>query len=181
VAIQGEAGSFSHVAALALCGDLLALVPCRTFEALFHAVASRRSERGVIPVENSLTGPVGRNAELIGAHGLEVVGQIRLRVRLCLIVRPGTAFAAVRRVASHPVALAQCRRFFARHGRLVAVPGYDTAGAVRDLMTGCRAADAAIGPSFAATLYGAHVLEDGLEDDGTSYTRFLAVTRRAAS
>src|SRR3989449_1993942 len=54
----------------------------------------------------------------------------------CLIARPGTERAAIRRVASHPVALAQCRRFFATHPDVAPVPAYDTAGSVRDLMAG---------------------------------------------
>jgi len=167
VAIQGEAGSFSHAAALQALGPGIRLVPCPSFEELFRAVDAGDAARGAVPIENSLAGSVHENYDLLGAHALHVVGETQVRVRHCLIARPGTERAAIRRVASHPVALAQCRRFF-------------TAGSVRDLMAGRVAADAAIASSLAAELYGAQVLEEGLEDHAENYTRFLVVAREPA-
>src|SRR3989449_3488943 len=135
---------------------------------------------------NSLAGSVHENYDLLGAHALHVVAETQVRVRHCLIARPGTERTAIRRVASHPVALAQCRRFFAEHPDVVPVPAYDTAGSVRDLMAGRPAADArlaadaAIASSLAAELYGATVLQEGLEDHAENYTRFLVVAREPA-
>ncbi|MGH7529495.1 MAG: prephenate dehydratase [Gemmatimonadales bacterium] len=181
VAIQGEAGSFSHAAALETHGPELRLVACPTFEELFRAVEGGEAARGVVPIENSLAGSVHENYDLLGAHTLHVVAETRLRIQHCLIVRPGTALSEVRRVASHPVALAQCRRFFLTHPDLVAVAAYDTAGSVRDLMIGGGAADAAIASRLAARLYRAAVLAEGLEDHAENYTRFLVVAREPAA
>src|SRR2546427_10849659 len=142
VAIQGEAGSFSHAAALQALGPDIRLVRCPSFEELFRAVEQGDRARGAVPSENSLAGSVHENYDLLGSHALHVVAETQVRVRHCLIPRPGTALTAIRRVASHPVALAQCRRFFATHRDVVAVPAYDTAGSVRDLMAGRPAADA---------------------------------------
>src|SRR2546428_2418933 len=136
VAIQGEAGSFSHAAALQALGPDIRLVPCPTFEELFRAVEQGDAARGAVPIENSLAGSVHENYGLLGSHALRVVAETRVRVRRCLIPRPGTALTAIRRVASHPVALAQCRKFFATHPNVVAVPAYDTAGSGRDPMAG---------------------------------------------
>src|SRR3989449_2521647 len=136
VAIQGEAGSFSHAAALEALGQEGRLVPCRGFTELFRAVEAGEAGRGVVPIENSLAGSVHEAYDALGAHALHVVGETQVRVRHCLIVRPGTTMAQIRRVASHPVALAQCRTFFASHPGLTPVPAYDTAGSVRDLMAG---------------------------------------------
>jgi prephenate dehydratase len=180
VAIQGEAGSFSHAAALQALGQGIRLVPCPSFEELFRSVAARDAARGVVPIENSLAGSVHENYDLLGAHALHVVAETQVRVRHCLIARPGTALATIRRVASHPVALAQCRRFFADHPDVVPLPAYDTAGSVRDLMAGRPAADAAIASALAAELYGASVLQEGLEDHAENYTRFLVVAREPA-
>src|SRR6266700_2298356 len=152
VAIQGEAGSFSHAAALQALGPDIRLVPCPSFDELFRAVEAGDAARGAVPIENSLAGSVHENYDLLGAHTLHVVAETQVRVRHCLIARPGTERAAIRRVASHPVALAQCRRFFATHPDVVPVPAYDTAGSVRDLMAGRVAADAAIASSLAVTL-----------------------------
>ncbi len=180
VAIQGEAGSFSHAAALEALGSGLRLVPCGTFEELFRAVETNAADRGIVPIENTLAGSVHQNYDLLSAHALHVVAETELRIRHCLIARRGAALSDVVRVASHPVALAQCRRFFLEHPRLVAVPAYDTAGSVRDLMAGKDGADAAIASVLAAELYGAAVLREGLEDHAENYTRFLIVAREPA-
>src|SRR5258707_10710273 len=136
VAIQGEAGSFSHAAALQALGPDIRLVPCPSFRELFLAVEQGDAARGAVPIENSLAGSVHENYDLLGAHALHVVGETQVRVRHCLIAHPGTEQAAIRRVASHPVALAQCRKFFASHPDVVPVPAYDTAGGRRGPMAG---------------------------------------------
>lgn len=177
VAIQGEAGSFSHAAAVETYGPGIRLVPCATFVDLFRSVETGQAGRGVVPIENTLAGSVHENYDLLSAHALHVVAEAELRIRHCLIAAPQISRRDVRRVASHPVALAQCRRFFMRHPELVAVPAYDTAGSVRDLMAGKVHAEAAIASRLAASLYGATVLEEGLEDNAENYTRFLMVTR----
>ena len=180
VAIQGEAGSFSHAAALEALGPDLRLVPCGSFAELFRAVAAGDAARGVVPIENSLAGSVHENYDLLGRHPLHVVAETQVRVRHCLIARPGTTPRAVRRVASHPVALAQCRNFFAAHPEVVPVAAYDTAGSVRELMARRLDADAAIASALAAELYGAVVLQHGLEDHAENHTRFLVIGREPA-
>jgi prephenate dehydratase len=177
VAIQGEAGSFSHAAAWEALGPDVRLVPCPTFEELFRAVEGGQAARGVVPIENSLAGSVYEAYDALGAHALHVVAETQVRVRHCLVVRPGTKLDALRRVASHPVALAQCRRFFADHPNVAPIPAYDTAGSVRDLLAGRLEADAAIGSALAAQLYGGEILLEGIEDHPKNYTRFLVVAR----
>lgn len=180
VAIQGEAGSFSHAAALETHGPALELVPCPTFVDLFRAVENGSATSGIVPIENTLAGSVHENYDLLSAHELHVVSETELRIRHCLIAPPRTTLPDIRRVASHPVALAQCRQFFVQHPHVVPVPAYDTAGSVRDVMSGRAAADAAIASKLAAELYGADVLVEGLEDHAENYTRFLVVAREPA-
>ena len=181
VAIPGELGSFSHAAALVAHGSEIRLVPCADFPELFQTVTEGKAEHGVVPIENSLTGSIHENYDLLRAHSLCVVGETKIRVRHCLIARPGTTLEQLSRVASHPVALAQCRKFFAVHPMITPVPAYDTAGSVRDLMDYRVAADAAIASDLAARLYGGSVLQEGLEDDPANFTRFLLVSRPPAA
>ena len=181
VAIPGELGSFSHAAALAAHQSEIRLVPCVDFPELFQTVVAGHADRGVVPIENSLTGSIHENYDLLRAHSLCIVDETEIRVRHCLIARPGTTLQQVRRVASHPVALAQCRRFFADHSGVVAVPAYDTAGSVRDLMNDRVDADAAIASDLAAQLYAGSILCRGIEDHPANYTRFLVVARDPAS
>jgi prephenate dehydratase len=177
VAIQGEKGAFSHEAARQTLGDDVEVVPCETFDALFEAVARGAADRAVVPIENSLHGSIHENYDRLSARDLHIVGELPLRVRQCLIARPGSSLASLRKVASHPVALAQCRRFFEDHPQLEAVVAYDTAGSVRDLMRDGAATSAAIGSALAAELYGGQVLIQGIEDDPQNYTRFLVLAR----
>ena len=176
VAIQGEAGAFSHAAAQQLLGLEIELHPCRTFDEAFEAVLGHDVDRAVIPVENSLAGPVVESLDLLWSTGLRVVGETRVRIRLCLSTTPGVRIEDVRTVASHPVALKQCKGLFQGHPLMQSVVVYDTAGSVRDLMLGDAGYDAAIGSLLAAQLYGAEVLDDAVEDDDRNYTRFFELT-----
>ena len=173
VAIQGEAGAFSHEAAHKLLGPDIQLVPCRTFSEAFHAVSSGEADRAVMPVENALAGPVVESLDLLWSSGLTVRGETRVRVRLCVSAPPGVALEAVRSVASHPVALKQCRNLFERNPQMEPVVVYDTAGSVKDMMEGSVAYDAAISSRLAAELYGADLLRTDVEDDHRNYTRFF--------
>jgi prephenate dehydratase len=173
VAIQGEAGAFSHEAAHKLLGPDLRLVPCRTFSEAFQAVTTGEADRAVIPVENALAGPVVESLDLLWSSGLAVRGETRVRIRLCVSAPPGVALEDVRSVASHPVALKQCRTLFEQNPQMEPVVVYDTAGSVRDLMAGSVDYDAAISSRLAAELYGAHLLQTEIEDDHRNYTRFF--------
>ena len=173
VAIQGEAGAFSHEAAHKLLGPDIQLVPCRTFSEAFHAVSSGEADRAVIPVENALAGPVVESLDLLWSSSLTVRGETRVRIRLCISAPPGVALEDVQSVASHPVALKQCRNLFERNPQMEPVVVYDTAGSVRDMMTGSVEYDAAISSRLASELYGAHLLQTDVEDDHRNYTRFF--------
>ncbi len=178
VAFQGERGAFSEAAARKLLGGSIDVLPCRTFDDVFAAVRSKIASCAVIPIENTLAGSVYRNYELLGGGELEIAGEVLLRIRHNLIGRPGTRLAQIRRVLSHPVALAQCQRFLAAHSEMEAVATYDTAGSVKQVMDDGRDEEAAIAGAPAAELYEAQILAAGVEDHAENYTRFLLVTER---
>jgi prephenate dehydratase len=181
VAIQGAPGSFSEGAARLLVGPDADLISCESFDELFAAVASGQADRGVVPVHNTIAGPVYDNAERAAASTFVTMGRLSYPVRQCLIAPGNIAVAELRRVASHPVALRQCTRFFATHPDCVAVEVPDTGGGVRDLMLGRLAADAVIGASTAASLYGATVLLAGIEDRADNVTEFALIARPGTS
>jgi prephenate dehydratase len=182
VAFQGELGAFSHEAALAACGPEASCVPCQDFDALFGIVESGSVTCGVVPVENTLVGSVAENLDRLYASSLQAVAETSVRIEHCLITLAADHDPAdIGSVASHPVALAQCRRFFAAHPHIRRVAAADTAGSVRDLAKGRLGADAAIASRLAATRYGCSILRPGIEDHSANYTRFLVVTRVVAS
>jgi prephenate dehydratase len=177
VAIQGERGAFSNEAAVGALGTEIEIVPCPGFTELFAAVSEGGADRAMVPIENSLHGSIHENYDRLKTSALHITGETQLRIRQCLIARPGATLATIRRVASHPVALAQCRGFFAERPQIEAVTAYDTAGAVKDLLRGGLLTQAAIASRLAADLYGGQVLLEGIEDDAENYTRFLILAR----
>jgi prephenate dehydratase len=177
VALQGERGSFSHQAALDILGAEIELRPKQSFEAVFGAVSEGEAARAVVPIENSLVGSIHENYDRLRSGRLHIVAETPLRVRHCVIARPGATLAGITRVASHPVALAQCQQLFADHPGMEAVVSYDTAGAVMELMAQRSLQQAAIASRLAAEIHGAQILLEGVEDDPQNFTRFLVLSR----
>ncbi len=179
VAFQGERGAYSEEAAVGLLGEGLALLPCRTFREAFQAVEDGRATHALIPIENSLAGSINESYDLLLERSLSIAAEAVLRVRHCLLALPGETLAGMRRVTSHPQALAQCSRFIEEHG-LEPVAAYDTAGSAKALAETRPAATAAIAGRRAAQLYGLHILAEDIERDPGNYTRFYLVTRPPA-
>jgi prephenate dehydratase len=177
VAFQGERGAFSEDAARELLGPESVPVPHRTFEAMFESVARIDADCAVVPIENSLAGSVYKNYDLLLEHNLTIVGEANLRIAHNLITPPGVRLEAVRRVYSHPVALAQCERFLRAHPQMEAEPAYDTAGSVKMIMERRRADEGAIAGGSAALVHGAQIVAAGIESHPRNFTRFLLLTR----
>ena len=180
IAIQGEYGSFSHEAALAM-EPKGTIVPCSLSAEVFERVESGSVDAAVIPIENSLAGSVLEHFDLLFQTDVVIERETLLRIRHNLIGVPGSSVEAVRRVFSHPVALAQCRKFFARHPAMTPNAFYDTAGSVKHITSLGDKESAAIASEQAAATYGGILLAQGIEDNAANYTRFFFVRARAAS
>jgi len=178
IAIQGEPGSFSHEAALKFVPDAT-VVPCSLSADVFAALSEGKVDAAAIPIENSLAGPVSEHYDLLLSHDVKVERETLLRIRHNLIAMPGVTIGEIERVLSHPVALAQCRRFLASHTQMAAYAFYDTAGSVKQLMTQQDRHAGAIASKEAARYYGAEILQADIEDNPENYTRFFLVRRSA--
>jgi prephenate dehydratase len=131
----------------------------------------------VIPIENTLAGPVGEHFDLLLARRVFIRREFRLRIVHNLIALPGVKIRDVTRVYSHPVALDQCRDFFRRHPRAQPVPFYDTAGSVKHLIEDKILDAAAIAGRAAAREYRTRILAAGIEDNKQNFTRFVLVQK----
>lgn len=177
IAIQGEPGSFSHEAALKVAPGAT-IFPCALSADVFRSVTEGKVDAAVIPIENSLAGSVTEHYDLLLSEDVAVESESLLRIRHNLIAVPGISLEHVERVYSHPVALAQCRSFFAEHPSASATPFYDTAGSVKHVLETRNGKAAAIASVQAAAYYGGEILAAGIEDNPENYTRFFLIRRR---
>ncbi len=175
-AYQGEPGAFSEAAAARIDASADTM-PCRTFEDVFAAVASGAASHGVLPIENSVGGSIHRNFDLLSEHELPIVGEVELQVEHTLAALPGVRLEDVRRVYSHPQALAQCEAFLRSLGQVDIVATYDTAGSARMIRDGALHDTAAIASRRAAEIFGLSVLRDRVQDYAANITRFIVVAR----
>jgi prephenate dehydratase len=180
VAIQGELGSNSHMAAREMLGDV-EIVPCSVSADVLAKVVAGEVDGAVLPIENSLHGSVAEHYDLLLEQPVRIVRESLLRIRHNLIAMPGVKLEDVRRVISHPVALSQCRQFLAKHPEWEVVSFYDTAGSVKHLMSAGLRDVAGVAPELAAKQYGAQILIAGIEDHAENYTRFHLVTREGVA
>jgi len=178
IAIQGERGSNSHMAALEMLGAV-EVVPCGVSAEVIDAVLSGRVDAAVLPIENSLHGSVAEHYDLLLESAVRIDAESLLRIRHNLIASPGVRLEEIRTVLSHPVALSQCRKFLGELKQAKAVPFYDTAGSVKHLMEEGLRDTAGVAPVLAATEYGGEVLVEGIEDHAQNFTRFHLLRRDA--
>ena len=176
IAIQGESGSFSHEAALKLVPGA-EIVPCALSGDVFSALTESKVDAAVIPIENSLAGSVLEHFDLLLANDVKVDRETLIRIRHNLIVIRGADIVDIDRVYSHPVALAQCRRFLAEHRSMRATAFYDTAGSVKHIVEQHDRRAAAIASEAAAKYFGAQILQAGIEDNPENFTRFFLIRR----
>jgi prephenate dehydratase/chorismate mutase/prephenate dehydratase len=178
IALQGELGSFSDEAIQQLWGGDVERLPYRDFADVAASVASGVADRGVLPIENTIVGSIAGAHDAISAMpGLYAVAETVVAVHHNLLGAPGTDFEKVTTVLSHPVALAQCGRFFADYPQLEVHAVYDTAGAAMDVSRVADPAMAAVASLRAAHHYQLEVLRSNIEDRDDNQTRFLAISR----
>ena len=173
VAFQGEPGAFSEAAALQLLGERITTVPRATFDAAFRAIEDHSADALLAPVENTLAGSVVRVYDLLLQSPLTIVAETILPIEHHLIGCPGATLQGLRSVASHPMALAQCERFFSSHPELRRVPAEDTAGSVREALARGDKSGAAIAGRRAAEQYHGVILAENIQDNAENFTRFL--------
>lgn len=179
VAFQGELGAFSEEAVQTWFGPDVEPLPCREFRQVGEAVRDGTAAAGLLPLENTLAGTVQPAYDVLLDPELIVVGEVIRPIRHFLLGLPGASLDALRRVISHPVALAQCGNFLSRHPSIEAVAVYDTAGAAIEVAAGKDPSVGAIASKRAADRYGLAVLAPDLQDRSDNQTRFVVVRQRS--
>ncbi|MBN2356192.1 prephenate dehydratase [candidate division KSB1 bacterium] len=180
VAFQGDHYAFSELAAFKFFRARVKGHPCQKFEQVFSLVQDQTVQYGIIPIENSSTGSIHKNYDLLLQHELTIVGEVYLRIDHHLIANPGVTLEDIELIYSHPQALEQCRVFLATLSTVQAVPNYDTAGSVKKIRDEKSLHAAAIASHSAAEDYGMHILKSEIQDIKENITRFLLISARPA-
>jgi len=174
VGFQGERGAYGESAIEQVWRHPVEVIPYPTFVATVRAVEHGDVDACVIPVENSSVGKVDAGWQALHAHPrLRNVAEVSVPVGCCLMAPRGATLEGLRSAASHPVALAQCNRFFEQHSWIKSTKSYDTAGAAREVAERGDLTQAAIASRAAAERYGLAVLGEGIQDERDNYTRFV--------
>src|SRR5438874_1423246 len=177
IAYQGEPGAFSEAAARSI--DVSAqFVPCRSFEEVFASVEQGPSACGVLPIENSIGGSIHRNYDLLLENHLSIVGEVEVPVVHHLLALPGTSIPGLKKIYSHPQALAQCERFLRTLGGVEIIATYDTAGSAKMVADERLTDAAAIASARAGELFGLVPLASSIQDFDDNITRFIVIGRR---
>ncbi len=180
VAFQGERGAFGDEAVRVYFGKEAASIPeplpYRSFADVFRAVAAGEVDYGLVPVENSQAGSINDVYDLLRQHDLFVIGELSHPVNHCLLCLPGQQLHDIKRVISHPQALAQSDVYLRELGVEI-VATYDTAGSAKMIREEHLEGVAAVAGVGAAELYQLEILASGIQTIKDNYTRFIALGR----
>jgi arogenate/prephenate dehydratase len=176
VGYQGCPGAYSEAAAMKACPDL-ELFPCDQFEVAFQALTQYLCCRAVLPIENSLGGSIHAVYDLLLRYRIHIVGETSIAVNHCLLALPGVEKSQIKRVLSHPQALAQTDGYTRQMPGVVRVAVDDTAGAAQAIAENGWKDAAAVASRRAGELYGMTILDEGIQDMKENVTRFIVLAR----
>ena len=159
-----------------LLGNEIELVPRKTFADLFSSLDKRLADYVLAPVENTIVGVVQPSVDLMRSSSLAVLDEVEIKIEQHLIGYAGASFDAIETVQSHPVALAQCSRFFENNPQLQTVVADDTAGSVAEVVRLLDPKRAAIAGQRAAEIYGGSIIRKSIQDQTENYTRFVLLS-----
>jgi prephenate dehydratase len=179
IAFQGERGAYSELAVIHLFPNSTP-IPVRSFQDVIETLLSGLCDYAVVPIENSIEGSVNEVYDLLLQSDMYIVGETYQRIHHCLIAVKGSNLSSLKEVYSHPQALAQCRQYL-NMKKLVSMPVYDTAGAVKMIKEGQNKRAAAIASKRAAEIYEMEILDVGIEDRKSNFTRFYVLSREPAN
>lgn len=177
VGIQGYSGAFHEIATRRFFPDReLEIVAAHTFDDLIQTLTTGDTmDVSLMAIENTLAGSLMSNYRLLLESEVNIIGEVFLRIEQNLLTLPGVKIEELEEVHSHPVAIAQCRKFFRAYPHIQLVETVDTALSAREVKENNWRKIGAIASSLAADLYELEVLAQGIETNKQNHTRFLVL------
>lgn len=177
VSIQGNKGSYSHIAAAHLFGNDVEVIEQDNFTSVFEDLKNKEAEYIVVPIENSTHGSVYQNYDNLTKYGFPVIGELYLKVKFHLITNPGAKLEDIDTLYTHPVGMNQIRKFLSENPQIKPIEFDDTAGSVKMIKEKGGKNLAAAASKFAAEYYDMELLKDDIQENGKNYTRFFVLSQ----
>ena len=175
IAIQGYKGCFHEQAARVFyAGEDSVVVECDTFEDLYRSMEAGLADAAVMAIENTVSGGLIHNFELLRKYDRRIKGEVYLRIRQNLMALPGQTLRDIREVRTHYMAINQTRAFFESECPWIhLVESEDTAKSAADVAEKKLKGVGAVASELAAELFGLEILRPGIETYKQNFTRFL--------
>ena len=178
IAIQGYCGSFHEQAARTFYKEHFSYVPeiveCATFDDIFKSLSDNQADAAVMAIENTVSGGLLRNFELLKKYGRKIKGEVYLRIQQNLMALPGQKVEDIKEVRTHYMAINQTRDYFEDNCPWIKmVESEDTAKSAAEIAGGHLEGIGAVASLLAAELYGLEVLKESIETYKENFTRFL--------
>lgn len=181
IAIQGFSGCFHEQAARKFYSEPIEIVECATFDDLFDVLSRGEADAAVLAVENTTSGGLLPNYELIRKRGRKITGEVFLRIEQNLLALPGQSLDEIKEVRTHYMAINQTREFFRMHPAIKLIESEDTALSAAQIAQQGLKGVGAVASSLAAELFGLEILCPGIETYKQNYTRFLVLDESLAA
>lgn len=173
----GVPGTHTQQAMEDVFGTSVHGVSCQSFQGVMEAVEKGEADYGVLPIENSSTGGISANYDLLLNYKNAIVGQYVMKIDQCLLALPGTKPEEIRTVFSHPQGLLQSRDFMTKHPQYEGVEYGSTAAAAMKIAEDKDKTQAAIASRRAAKEYGLEIVADSIQQEKNNCTRFIIIGR----
>lgn len=181
IAIQGVPGSFHHQVALINFGSAAEIIPLNTFEPVAKSVAMGEADFGVMAIENSIAGAILPNYDLIDRYELSIRDEFYLPIAHQFMALPGQKMEDIREVRSHPMAILQCKSFFAKYPHIQQFDDVDTASVAKRISEEKLTGVAAIASEIAAKIYGLEILAEDIQTIRDNFTRFIILQKEKSN
>ncbi|MGN0344850.1 MAG: prephenate dehydratase [Lachnospiraceae bacterium] len=178
VVYQGVEGAYTHQALASYFGEETECFNVDTWRDAMEAIKSGKADYAVLPFENSSAGIVSENYDLLKEYGFYIVGEQKIKINHCVLGLPGVNFGDIKKIYSHPQALAQCSKFLEKHREWEIIPAKNTAMAAKKVEEDGDPSQAAIASSMTAELYGLDMLAEGVQNNSMNETRFIIVSSK---
>lgn len=176
IAFQGEHGAYGEMAVLKIFPNSKP-IPSRTFYDVFEKLRKGKVDYAVVPIENSIEGSINETYDLLIKYQIHIIGEVFQHVSHCFIINKNCDFKKIKKIYSHPQALAQCRKFWIN--KYDEYPTYDTAGAVKMIKELNYYDSGAIASKRAGELYDMSIVKEGIQDTTNNFTRFLVLSKKS--